>query len=662
MTRALRLVRQRLRTVLMVLCLVAAPMAAAKSISELAELARGATFEVVLPKVEPQHVTYEKALPVELLSFTERNDAFWSIGTAFALAPDVFVSNAHVLLSGMGSQLGRPHLRDAAGNTHEIVEILKFSLHEDFIVFRARGARATVVLQPGPVAPQVGARVFSVGNALGEGVVVRDGLLTSLTPEEQDGRWQWLRFSAAASPGNSGGPLLDEQGRILGIVTARSAGENLNYALPIERVILASERNGNIDIRESFGLPILRQQMVTRFKGSVPLPMEWPEFSSKMLELSAREHEANQTRMLEAHAADIPPAGRSARFLGTLDRTHPFALISQQSDDTWGLTALEDGEVTRPGDDESLEIGTLAGITGFIWRHSVEGGIAPPPQRDSTAFMDGLLKGLQLPRIIGPQAIRITSLGPAAHEDAHTDRFGRLWQLRHWPLGYADLQVVTMALPTPDGYVGLARLSTAAGHARILAELRLLADYVHALYSGTPQQWRSFVASREWCPPMLRGIRFDEASGTYVELATLQAQIPAELLQVEERSRLNVYMGYAAREDQLVAQPAGLMLEMLPDDESSWIGVWGQRRPGDQAGAELHKRWRQMSARGPGFDGKPQRDSATGHYWTSSAIGDPETGLQYEITLSLKETSLLLPRELAEKRDALHAGLLLTEE
>ena len=35
------------------------------------------------------------------------------------------------------------------------------------------------------------------------GVVIRDGLYTSDTPEQQDGRWDWMRFSAAASPGKA---------------------------------------------------------------------------------------------------------------------------------------------------------------------------------------------------------------------------------------------------------------------------------------------------------------------------------------------------------------------------------------------------------------------------------------------------------------------------
>ena len=113
--------------------------------------------------------------------------------------------------------------------------------------------------------------MFAVGNALGEGIVIRDGLLTSLTPEAQDGRWKWLRFSAAASPGNSGGPLLDAQGRVIGLVAAKSPNENLNYALPIERLLNAPEKQRTFEVRESFGIPkLLRGTIVADFKEIVP--------------------------------------------------------------------------------------------------------------------------------------------------------------------------------------------------------------------------------------------------------------------------------------------------------------------------------------------------------------------------------------------------------
>lgn len=655
-----RMTRWQRLALLLAWALVVPAAASARTVAELSELARAATFEVVLPKVEPDQVTYEKPLPLELLPFTERNDSFWSIGTAFAIAPDMFVSNAHVLMSGMGSALGHPHLRDAEGRVFKIDRILKFSLHEDFIVFRAGAARAAQALVPG-AEPAVGAKVYAAGNALGEGVVVRDGLLTSLTPEDQDGRWKWLRFSAAASPGNSGGPLLDETGNVLGVVTARSQGENLNYALPIQRVLAASQAAGSIDMRASFGVPILRQQMVTELKVALPLPVSWDAFSRAMLEIDAREHAANQARLLDLHAAELPPGSGSQRLLAKLDRDRRFALISQQPDDSWGLTAPENTEDTELADGEYLQIGSFAGVYGFKWEYADEGNLPLPPPRDSRMFMDGLLKGLKLPRIIGPQAIRITSLGDPQGESLHTDRFGRIWQLRHWSLGYTDLQIVTLALPTPTGYVGLVQPATAAGHASVVSSLQLLADYLHASYSGSARQWQRFMVQQDLYPSLLRDVRFDAREDTQVRLTGLDVRIPATLLSLADHSQLNLYIGYASNDGRLLARPAGITLEERPGDEHSWVGVWAQPRPGEQAGTELQKRWHEMTARGTQYDGKPGHNPEHTAFWTVSALGDPDAGLQYEVTLSLREPSLL-PREVSRRRDALHDGLTFRKE
>lgn len=641
---------------LILLCaaLLPVPLPAA-AVAELWEKARHSTFEVVLPKVEPTEVTYEKTLPLELLPFAERNDKYWSIGTAFAIAPDIFVSNAHVLTTGMASPLGPPHLRDAAGATYPIERILRFSLHEDFIVFRARGARATGALSINKE-PAVGAKVYAVGNALGEGVVLRDGLLTSMTPEEQDGRWKWLRFSAAASPGNSGGPLLDEAGNVVGVVTARSPGENLNYALPIARVLEGSERTASIDVRSSFGLPILRQQMVAEYKEGFDLPASWDDFSRRLIQAGSRQYEASQQALLQRHAADLPPVGRSADLLAELEVDKRLALIEQQPDDSWGMSEPTGTEDTQLDADSTLRIGRFEGAFSFMLWHD---DALPDPRmhRDGKGFMDNLLKGIKLPRMVGTQAIRITSLGEPRQQALHVDRFGRIWQLRDWSVGYDDMQLVTLALPVPDGYVGLLQLTTAARYANTVAGLKLMGDFVHAAYDGTASQWQAFVAQKDLCPPFLRAMQFGADSGVALRLPGLEMRIPASVLPLTAASTLSVFTGYADEKGRLVAVPAGITVTAAPDeDDGSWFGVWAQPRPGADARGELQKRWREMSARGEGFDGMPRYNAERTRFWTTSSVGSPEAALMYEVNVSLAEKSLL-PRQVTERRERLLSGL-----
>jgi serine protease Do len=45
----------------------------------------------------------------------------------------------------------------------------------------------------------------------------------------------FLQHSAAVNPGNSGGPLLNDQCRVVGIVTLKAKLENVSFAIPVER-------------------------------------------------------------------------------------------------------------------------------------------------------------------------------------------------------------------------------------------------------------------------------------------------------------------------------------------------------------------------------------------------------------------------------------------
>jgi len=77
----------------------------------------------------------------------------------------------------------------------------------------------------------VGDHVVAIGSPLGLQNSVSDGIISAIR-EDAKGR-QWIQTTAAASHGNSGGPLLTMQGEAVGLLTLKlSEGENLNFAVP----------------------------------------------------------------------------------------------------------------------------------------------------------------------------------------------------------------------------------------------------------------------------------------------------------------------------------------------------------------------------------------------------------------------------------------------
>lgn len=84
----------------------------------------------------------------------------------------------------------------------------------------------------------VGERAISIGNPLGLEHTLTDGLVSARRMYE--GR-AWIQMSVPVSPGNSGGPLFNMHGEVVGITTAQLGGvfgraQNLNLAVPVNEL------------------------------------------------------------------------------------------------------------------------------------------------------------------------------------------------------------------------------------------------------------------------------------------------------------------------------------------------------------------------------------------------------------------------------------------
>jgi putative serine protease PepD len=80
--------------------------------------------------------------------------------------------------------------------------------------------------------PVVGDPVLAVGSPLGLGGTASSGIVSA----EREGR---LQFSAPVSPGNSGGPVVDRTGKVIGVTTSKLVDqgvEGLAFAIPVSRV------------------------------------------------------------------------------------------------------------------------------------------------------------------------------------------------------------------------------------------------------------------------------------------------------------------------------------------------------------------------------------------------------------------------------------------
>ena len=86
---------------------------------------------------------------------------------------------------------------------------------------------------------QVGEPTIAIGNALGYGQSVTQGIVSALDREIEGFDSKLIQTDAAINPGNSGGALLNSNGEVIGINTVKvnaDAVEGMGYAIPISDV------------------------------------------------------------------------------------------------------------------------------------------------------------------------------------------------------------------------------------------------------------------------------------------------------------------------------------------------------------------------------------------------------------------------------------------
>jgi serine protease Do len=568
---------------------------------EVLERLRKATFEVVLEKPKTDSLSYEKELPFDLVPFRVRNDKYQSIGTAFALQGGQFVSASHVVNLASESVRRRIRLRDSDGTIIALDKVVKFSTPRDFIVFTVKDYRASAYLKPG-TETRKNDKVFAVGNALGEGVIARDGLYTSDTPEEEDGRWNWIRFSAATSPGNSGGPLVDRDGHVMGVVLRKSQNENLNFALPLAEVLNAQLSSAEVRAKMMFRLDITDRTLQRTLDERIALPLSYGRFGEKLQKIFNDFVVSLSDQFKAAHRDDMFPSSRGAN--GLLYRTKTQAtfphVLAKQRDGTWDAVLPRERRNAEIGRNGNVSYGHMGNFL-YIKMHAPDGVTVPQLHADSKLFMDLLLRGLYFSRSFGAEQIRVTSLGRAKSEEVHVDAYQRKWQVRRWFIEHSDETVVTYALPVPGGYAVLLNSADEAASFMYEVDMKTLVDFAFITYYGTLKQWQEFMSAKEMLPAAFRSIAIEPVFGKEFRYRStrLSLSYPDELMKVTENSDLHLMFSYFKEDGRVVWDVSSILVgedkdtndhitvgrhleppKTLPDSErAAWESLVNSRMP-----------------------------------------------------------------------------------
>jgi hypothetical protein len=153
-------------------------------------------------------------------------------------ASHVVASARHVVLKVHGST--QAHL----------ARVILSRLKDDFAVLQTTARTPTLSLPAGPLKLEVRQRVHAIGYPIDAERLTAQSSTGTVSGITNDGL---LQLAMAVNPGNSGGPLVDDQERVLGIVVAKGnleAGvEGMAFAVPIERIAPAVPKALNSERR-----------------------------------------------------------------------------------------------------------------------------------------------------------------------------------------------------------------------------------------------------------------------------------------------------------------------------------------------------------------------------------------------------------------------------
>lgn len=155
-------------------------------------------------------------------------------GSGFFFTPDGYVLTcAHVVDGAREVKIS-----SADGSTQSAV-VLGSDPHTDLAVVRAAGEGIAPAELGRSSALQVGQLVVAIGNPLGFDVTVSAGVVSALgrSMRSESGRLieNMIQSDVALNPGNSGGPLSDSRGRVVGVSVAIIRGaQGIGFAVPID--------------------------------------------------------------------------------------------------------------------------------------------------------------------------------------------------------------------------------------------------------------------------------------------------------------------------------------------------------------------------------------------------------------------------------------------
>jgi serine protease Do len=218
------------------------------------------------------------------------------MGSGTLVSPDGFILTNHHVITGRRGQAADEVVVQLPDGREFDAEVIGSDAQTDIALLKIDATDLPFLTVADSEKLRVGDVVFAVGNPLGVGLTVTSGIVSAVGRSDlgilgYDSYESFIQTDASINVGNSGGPLVDAKGRLVGINTAilsRTGGNiGLGFAIPANLATAVSTslnetgevRRGflgvgieslNRDLAEGFGLPNTKGALVNQVHEGLP--------------------------------------------------------------------------------------------------------------------------------------------------------------------------------------------------------------------------------------------------------------------------------------------------------------------------------------------------------------------------------------------------------
>ena len=148
-------------------------------------------------------------------------------GSGFVIGDGIVITNVHVIAGGY-------YVLAKLVNDDQIYEgeqLLAYNEEWDLAILSFGGLNAPAIRIGDSNSLRIGAPVYAVGNPEGlEGTFS----VGNVSAKRQLEGVSYIQITSPVSPGSSGGPVLDQSGKVIAVTTSQfQVGQNLNFAVPV---------------------------------------------------------------------------------------------------------------------------------------------------------------------------------------------------------------------------------------------------------------------------------------------------------------------------------------------------------------------------------------------------------------------------------------------